>query len=97
MKRGGWLHARADNETNDIKDRIQDLVRDIVIARDGGCIFRDAPFEVTQGSGPPCGGYAKDGHLILQADHLITRANGATYSDTRLLVCVCRNHHGWKK
>jgi hypothetical protein len=46
---------------------------------------------------PPCNGYAKDGHLILQADHLIKRANGATYAVTRLIVCVCKGHHGWKK
>jgi len=44
----------------------------------------------------PCNGYAKDGRLILQADHLITRANSATYADTRLIVCVCKGHHGWK-
>ena len=44
-----------------------------------------------------CNGYAKDGHLILQADHLITRGNSATYADTRLIVCVCKGHHGWKK
>lgn len=31
-----------------------------------------------------------DGELILQADHLTTRANSATYADTRLIVCVCK-------
>jgi hypothetical protein len=34
---------------------------------------------------------------IHQADHLITRANSATYADTRLIVCACKGHHGWKK
>jgi hypothetical protein len=96
-RKSGRLHARAENETNQVKDRIQALVRNIVIARDKGCIFRDAPFAITEGSGPPCNGYANDGHLILQADHLITRANSATYADTRLIVCVCKGHHGWKK
>jgi hypothetical protein len=47
----------------------------IVILRDGGCILRDTPHASA------CNGYAKDGHLILQADHLITRANSATYGD----------------
>jgi hypothetical protein len=42
MKRGGKLKARASNETNDVKDRIQALVREIVIARDGGCILDPA-------------------------------------------------------
>jgi len=45
---------------------------------------------------PECGGYRNDGELILQADHLITRANAATFADTRLIVCLCRDHHGWK-
>ena len=66
-------------------------MREIVIKRDGGCILRDIQ-GVSQ-----CNGYRKDGKLILQADHLITRANSATYADTRLIVCVCKGHHGWKK
>jgi hypothetical protein len=32
-----------------------------------------------------------------QADHLTTRANSATYADTRLIVCACKGAHGWKK
>jgi hypothetical protein len=102
MKRGGRLKARASNETNDVKDRIQALVREIVIARDKGCIFGPNP-HYTFGTAPvfmsipACNGYAKDGHLILQADHLVTRANSATYADTRLIVCVCKGHHLWKK
>jgi hypothetical protein len=85
MKRGGALHARADNDTNSSKDNIQGLVRQIVIIRDGGCIFRHLLYR----DFPQCG-------PVLQADHLITRANSATYSDTRLIVCLCRNHHAWK-
>jgi hypothetical protein len=96
MKRGGKLKARASNETNDVKDRIQALVREIVIARDGGCFLKGTSWQSTL-SIPACNGYAKDGHLILQADHLVTRANSATYADTRLIVCVCKGHHGWKK
>ena len=37
-----------------------------------------------------------EGEAVLQADHLITRANSATYDDTRLIVCLCRSCHGWK-
>src|ERR1700733_7732113 len=44
-----------------------------------------------------CNGFTQDGRLIFQADHLITRANSATYADTRLIVCLCKGHHGWKK
>ncbi|HXA25104.1 MAG TPA: hypothetical protein VNW90_22690 [Acetobacteraceae bacterium] len=52
-------------------------------------VLRDVP-------GHHCNGFAKDGHLILQADHLITRAKPATYADARLLVCVCKGAHAWK-
>jgi hypothetical protein len=79
-----------------VKQRIQDLVRDIVIKREGGCIFRGDVPNPEGWTIPTCNGFAKDGHLILQADHLITRANSATYADTRLIVCLCKGHHGWK-
>lgn len=65
------------------KRRIQALVREIVILRDGGCILRHIR---------PCEGEV--GKAVLQADHLITRANSATYGDTRLIVCLCRPCHG---
>jgi hypothetical protein len=84
------LRLKGVSETSEIKQEIQDTVRDIVILRDGGCVFRDSPHA------PACNGYRADGELVLQADHLITRANSATYADTRLIVCVCKGHHGWK-
>lgn len=96
MKRGGFLKRKTPlrvlghSDTSELKREIQDAVRDIVIARDGGCILRDNPHVSA------CNGYRKDGKLVLQADHLITRANSATYADTRLIVCVCLGHHGWK-
>lgn len=95
MKRGGFLKRKTkikvvgDNDTATLKQEIQNLVREIVIKRDGGCIFRNE-------QGHICTGYAKDGHLVLQADHLISRSNSATYADTRLVVCVCKGIHGWK-
>jgi hypothetical protein len=97
MKRSGFLRRNSSlskkgkSETSLLKDEIQNLVREIVIARDKGCILRD---EIGI---PACNGVRKDGQLILQADHLVTRANSATYADTRLIVCVCKGHHGWKK
>ena len=33
---------------------------------------------------------------MLQADHLITRANPVIYADMRRVVCVCRDCHAWK-
>lgn len=90
--KSGRLRARADNDTNRIKVDIQAAVREIVILRDGGCIFRTLLYR----DFPQCGGYRNDGQMIYQADHLITRANSATFADTRLIVCLCRDHHQWK-
>jgi hypothetical protein len=70
---------------------IQNTVRDNVI------IVTAAAFsQLSSCHGPACNGCASDGNLILQGDHLSTRANTATYANTRLIVCVCKGHHGWK-
>lgn len=88
------LRLDGRSTTAEDKRQIQDLARACVIVRDGGCLL----YNLQGHDGiPMCNGYAKDSHLILQADHLITRANSATYADTRLIVCVCKGHHGWKK
>jgi hypothetical protein len=67
------LAKKGTSDTALIKDEIQNYVRAIVIIRDGGCIARNEPWHT-------CSGYRNDGELILQADHLITRGNGATYA-----------------
>jgi hypothetical protein len=89
LRRGTSLKAKGSSDTATIKDSIQDLLLAIVKIRDGGCILRSIPTH-------HCNGFRKDGTLILQADHLITRANSATYADPRLVVCVCKGAHGWK-
>lgn len=64
------------------KRRIQALLRQIVIERDGGCIFR-----IVLGS---CSG-------PLQAEHLNSRTHAHTFGDTRNIVCLCQYHHiFWK-
>jgi hypothetical protein len=91
MKRGGKLRVAHHSETNDVKQEIQDTLRAVVIERDGGCILRH--YSETGA----CGGYRKDGQLILQAEHLHTRSNSASFADSRLVICLCRHHHGdWK-
>jgi hypothetical protein len=90
LKRKTPIAVHGHSDTARLKEAIQVALRRIVIARDGGCILRDS-YDVSS-----CGGYAKDGHLILQADHLVTRANSATFADPRLVVAVCKAHHGWK-
>jgi hypothetical protein len=75
LQRRTPLKERSDSETAQIKERIQALLRAAVIQRDGGCIFRH--YSETEA----CGGYRKDGELILQADHLNTRARNISYGD----------------
>lgn len=81
------MRRKAITESAQTKDRIQALLRQIVIHRDGGCILRNHRF---------CEGLPNHPSIVLQADHLITRGNSATYADPRLVVCLCRNCHGWK-
>lgn len=65
------------------KRQIQALLRQIVILRDKGCVVRHAASGKC--SGP------------LQAEHLISRSNSATYGDPRNIVCLCQYHHiFWK-
>jgi len=92
ITRRALLTLTSKSPTAVIKENIQALLRSIAIHRDGGCIFRNYP-EAGQ-----CGGYRKDGELILQFDHLHSRANSISYGDPRLGVCACKRHHIlWKK
>jgi hypothetical protein len=75
------LAQQGTSDTALIKDDIQHWAREIVILRDGDCILKK---------------YRHCDDPVKQADHLITRANSATYADTRLIVCLCRSCHGWK-
>lgn len=85
------LKVKGHSSTTEIKDEIQAEARKHVIKRDGGCILRHYP---QTGS---CGGYRKDGQLILQAEHLHTRSNSASFADVRLIVCLCQRHHIYYK
>lgn len=65
-----------------MKRRIQAILRQIAILRDGGCIFRVV---LGKCSGP------------LQAEHLNSRTHAHTFGDTRNIVCLCQYHHiFWK-
>ena len=76
------------------KEEIQHLLRLNVVYRDGGCILRNIRH---------CDSVAfveerkVISNVTIQADHLITRANSATYADLRLVVCICSGCHFWKK
>ena len=93
MKRTGFLKrytplaAKGGSDTATVKDNIQALLRQIVVRTDGGCIMRFYP------EAGPCDGYTKVGDLILQAEHIVTRANSISYADLRNIVCLCVGHH----
>lgn len=88
---GGKPRIKGDT-AQDVKKRIQALLRKLAIKRDGGCVLRHYP------EAGACGGYGpKSGELILQAEHLVTRAKSVSYGDMRNIVCLCSHHHGnWK-
>ena len=44
-----------------------------------------------------CGGYRKDGELILQAEHLVSRERSVSFPDMRNIVCLCFFHHSFFK
>jgi hypothetical protein len=71
------LRVQGEGETAEVKQQIQALLREIAIVQDGGCIL---PHYTGSGA---CGGYRRDAQLILQAEHLVTRANSVSYADLR--------------
>jgi len=80
------LRVAGHSTSSEDKREIQTLLREIVIKRDKRCILY----------GKRCyHEYGKD-DIVWQAEHLIERSNSATYADTRLVVLVCKNCHGWK-
>lgn len=78
---------RGTSETSVLKENIQELLREIVMKRDNGCVLRQVRH---------CGGELDTEGVVIQCDHLLTRANSATYADSRLVVCLCVICHGWK-
>jgi hypothetical protein len=38
----------------------------------------------------------KDGHTVLQYDHLNSRGFNVSFADVRLGVILCQGHHTWK-
>lgn len=86
LKRKAPLRVKGISDTATIKDEIQALLREIVMLRDGQCILADIR----------CNHIVGMPGVVFQAEHLIERSNSATYADSRLVVCVCRDCHGWK-
>lgn len=88
------LKVKGDNDTAVIKQKIQDILRLIVTHRDRGCILRNERCGVTAVVDED--GKISASSSFIQADHLITRANSATFANYHLVVCVCNGCHAWK-
>ena len=93
---GSRLRVVGQSTSTDLKKEIQAVLRQIVIKRDGGCFLRHYENQINP-QYKKCGGYRKDGNLILQAEHLHSRSNAISFSDSRLVVCVCQRHHIYYK
>ena len=85
------LRQKSKSDLSQCKDRIQALLREIGLIRDGGCVLRYHP------QAGECGGFRNDGELILQAEHLNTRAANVSYGDMRNIVILCKRHHFYFK
>lgn len=81
------LKRKSKSDSAKLKDEIQATIRELVIRRDGGCIFRN---RIDVG---PCGLYNTVGELVLQAEHLVTRSRAKYFADPRNVVCLCGYHH----
>ncbi len=85
------LHLVGHSTTAELKAEIQELLRQIAIKTYGTCVLSKYS-EAGQ-----CGGFDKQGNLILQAEHLNSRSNTATFGDPRNIVLLCKRHHiFWK-
>lgn len=90
------LRIAGTSTSSELKREIQAILREIVIKRDGGCFLRHYRNKI-QPQYVNCGSYRNDGQLILQAEHLHSRANANSFSDSRLVVCCCQRHHIYYK
>ena len=90
MKRT-FLCKKSKSPVSLCKTRIQALLRELAIKRDKVCVLS----HYLEAGG--CGGYRKDGELVTQAEHLISRSRSISFSDMRNIVLLCKNHHlFWK-
>jgi len=85
------LRVKGISSSSELKDEIQAVLREGAIKRDKVCVLSHY-----QEAGR-CGGYKMNGELVLQAEHLNSRSNTATFGDMRNIVLLCKYHHiFWK-
>lgn len=85
------LRVAGTSTTAELKKDIQALLREIALKIYGTCVLSKYP------ETGACGSYTRAGNLILQAEHLNSRSNTATFGDMRNIVLLCQRHHiYWK-
>ena len=84
----GLSLARREGKVGDFWDEEAHpgVLRQGIIARDGGCILRGKRY---------CNGLPGVPSVVLQADQLITRQNNAIFADIQVVVCPCKHCHSW--
>lgn len=91
LKRNTTIRIKAHSTTTEQRDEVQRLLREICIKRDKTCLLSFYPETGL------CGPQKKDGHLVLQAEHLNSRQNSISFADSRNVVLLCQRHHiYWK-
>lgn len=80
------INVVGHSDTATDKKEIQRLLREIVILRDKKCVLY----------GIRCYNECGMEGVVFQAEHLVERNNAETFADSRLVVLVCKNCHGWK-
>jgi hypothetical protein len=91
-KRIKGLAAKSDDPVAECKERIQALLRECAILIYGTCVLNPYLSRLP-GRFAKCGPFRKDGELIVQAEHLVTRANGISFADLRNIILLCQDHH----
>ena len=83
--RGSTLRKEGKSEVTLAKKRIQALLRELAVRRDGGCVLRRYLHRL-----PP---QYQRCNEVLQAEHLNTRGASGSFGDMRNIVCLCSRHH----
>lgn len=79
-----------------VKKDIQAKLRERAIERDKTCVVGQNP-SLLPSNWLQCAPFRKDGELVLQAEHLVGRANSASYADMDNIVLLCQRHHFYFK
>lgn len=79
-----------------VKKKIQAKLRENAIERDKTCIIGQNA-SLLPLNWRVCAPRRQDGEIIVQAEHLVGRANSASYADMDNIVLLCMRHHFYFK